>query len=77
MIILSPKKIILGGGVMNQKTVFSSIFKYLPELVNQYVVLPDLSDYIVSPGLRNDAGITGALLLAQQALQEEKKVRLG
>ena len=62
---------------MNQKTVFSSIFKYLPELVNQYVVLPDLSDYIVSPGLRNDAGITGALLLAQQALQEEKKVRLG
>jgi len=77
IIILSPKKIILGGGVMNQKTVFSSIFKYLPELVNQYVVLPDLSDYIVSPGLRNDAGITGALLLAQQALQEEKKVRLG
>lgn len=67
ILILSPKKIILGGGVMNQKQVFSSIYKYLPELLNEYVSLPLLSDYIVSPGLGNNAGITGSLLLAQQA----------
>jgi fructokinase len=70
ILILSPKKIILGGGVMKQKQVFSSIYKYLPELINDYVVLPELSDYIVSPGLGDDAGITGALLLAYQAQQE-------
>ncbi|WHY85708.1 ROK family protein [Neobacillus novalis] len=67
ILILSPKKIILGGGVMNQKHVFTSIYKYLPELIHGYVSLPELSDYIVSPGLGDAAGITGALILAQQA----------
>ncbi|MBM7651828.1 ROK family protein [Neobacillus cucumis] len=75
ILILSPKKIILGGGVMNQKQVFSYIYKFLPELVNQYVSLPELSGYIVSPGLGDDAGITGSLLLAYQALQNEKSYK--
>ncbi|MDR4949056.1 ROK family protein [Neobacillus cucumis] len=75
ILILSPKKIILGGGVMNQKQVFSYIYKFLPELINQYVSLPDLTDYIVSPGLGDDAGITGSLLLAYQALQNEKSYK--
>ncbi|MDP4083197.1 MAG: ROK family protein [Bacillota bacterium] len=73
MLILSPKKIILGGGVMNQKQVFTSIYKYLPELINGYISLPELSDYIVSPGLGDNAGIIGALLLANQAFQEENR----
>ena len=72
ILILSPKKIILGGGVMNQKQVFPSIYQYLEEFLRDYVSLPDLSEYIVSPGLGNDAGITGALLLAYQALTSEQ-----
>lgn len=68
VLILSPKKIILGGGVMHQKQVFHSIYKYLKELLNDYVTLPELEHYIVSPGLGDNAGITGSLLLAQQAL---------
>ncbi|MDQ6594986.1 ROK family protein [Bacillus salipaludis] len=71
ILILSPKKIILGGGVMNQKQVFSSIYQYLPDFLNEYVGLPELCDYIVRPGLGDAAGITGSLLLAHQALQEE------
>ncbi|KAF0819674.1 MULTISPECIES: ROK family protein [unclassified Cytobacillus] len=71
ILILSPKKIILGGGVMNQSQVFSSIYKYLPELLKEYVSLPELSDYIVSPGLGDRAGITGSLLLAKRALIEQ------
>jgi fructokinase len=71
VLILSPKKIILGGGVSHQEQVFASINKYLPELINGYVSLPELSQYIVMPGLGDDAGITGALMLAQQALQEK------
>ncbi|MCM2535877.1 ROK family protein [Neobacillus pocheonensis] len=70
ILILSPKKIILGGGVMKQEQVFTAIYNYLQELVNHYVELPELSTYIVSPGLGDDAGITGSLLLAHQALQE-------
>jgi fructokinase len=69
ILILSPKKIILGGGVMNQEQVFPFIYKHLTELVNEYVALPELSSYIVRPGLGDNAGITGSLLLAHQALQ--------
>lgn len=72
ILILSPKKIILGGGVMNQTQVFTSIYKYLPELLKDYVALPELSSYIVSPGLGDRAGITGSLLLANQALTEKE-----
>jgi fructokinase len=70
MLILSPKKVILGGGIMHQKQLFSSIYKNLKEIIADYIILPELSDYIVSPGLGDDAGITGSLMLAQQSLQE-------
>ncbi|MCM3670915.1 ROK family protein [Mesobacillus maritimus] len=70
ILILSPKKIILGGGVMKQKQVFTNIRKYLVELLNDYVTLPDLHSYIVSPGLGDDAGITGALMLAREAAEK-------
>ncbi|MGD6875715.1 ROK family protein [Bacillus infantis] len=69
ILILSPKKIILGGGVMNQSQVFDSIYKNLPELMKDYVGLPELTGYIVKPGLGDRAGITGALLLAREAGQ--------
>jgi fructokinase len=74
VLILSPEKIILGGGVMNQKQVFPYLYQSLQEFLNEYVELPELSDYIVSPGLGNDAGITGAIILAQQALQEDGSI---
>lgn len=68
ILILSPKKIILGGGVMNQKQVFSYIHKYLQEFLKDYVKLPELAEYIVAPGLGDNAGIIGSLLLAKNAL---------
>jgi fructokinase len=71
VLILSPKKIILGGGVMHQEQVFPSIYKHLKALLNDYVTLPELSEYIVRPGLGDNAGIMGALLLAQQAIEEK------
>ncbi|TDL73726.1 ROK family protein [Rhodococcus qingshengii] len=70
VLILSPKKIILGGGVMHQTQLFPAIHKYLKEFVADYVSLPELSHYIVSPGLGDHAGITGSLMLAKRALQE-------
>ena len=73
ILILSPKKIILGGGVMKQKHVFPIIYDHLKKLLNQYVVLPELGasidSYIVSPGLGDNAGVVGSLLLADQAIQ--------
>ena len=76
-LILAPKKIILGGGVMKQKQVFSFIYDHLKRLINDYVSFPygteELDQYIVAPGLKDNAGIIGALLLGKQAYQEEMK----
>jgi fructokinase len=73
ILILSPKKIILGGGVMKQERIFPSIYKNLKELMNDYIQLSELStdieNYIVRPRLENNAGIVGSLFLAKQALE--------
>ncbi len=71
IVIISPKKIILGGGVMKQKQIFPIIYKHLEKMINGYVDLPPLEDYIVSPGLRDNAGITGSLMLAHEAYEDE------
>ncbi|WRK51847.1 ROK family protein [Coprobacillaceae bacterium CR2/5/TPMF4] len=76
MLVLSPKKIILGGGVSKQKQMFPMIFKYLREFLNGYIqkdeILTDkIEDYIVSPALGDNAGVCGALALAKQALSKK------
>lgn len=69
----SPEKIILGGGVMQQKHLFPMIRRKTQELLNGYVqhkaVLEHIDEYIVEPGLGTKSGATGALLLAQEALR--------
>lgn len=67
-LILSPEKIILGGGVMKQKQLYPLIRQEFKKLLNGYVEIPDLDEYIVSPGLGDDAGITGSLILAKNEL---------
>ncbi|CAM4129881.1 ROK family protein [Lederbergia lenta] len=75
ILIVSPKKIIMGGGVMKQAQIFSLVHKQLQELLNGYVAMPQISErineYIVPPALGDDAGITGALMLAKQALESK------
>ena len=70
----SPEKIILGGGVMQQKHLFPLIRRKTLALLNGYVqakeILENIDSYIVEPGLGTKSGATGALLLAQQALQK-------
>ena len=70
----SPEKIILGGGVMQQKHLFPLIRQKTMDLLNGYVqaaeILQHIDSYIVEPGLGTRSGATGALLLAQQALKK-------
>lgn len=72
---LSPKKIILGGGVMKQRQLFPMIHRYTLEFLNGYIqkdeLLNDIENYIVSPGLEDNAGICGALALAKLAIDEK------
>jgi fructokinase len=70
--ILSPQRIILGGGVMQRQRLFGLINKELSLMLNRYIKTPELNeglfDYIVSPGLGHRAGVLGALVLAERAL---------
>ncbi|MDQ0218111.1 ROK family protein [Peribacillus cavernae] len=71
ILILSPERIILGGGVMKQLQLFPLIRKRVQELLNGYVhhaaILSSINEYIVPPGLGDNAGISGALALANKA----------
>jgi len=64
-LILSPEKMILGGGVMSQKYLFPMIREELKKLINGYVTLPDLESFIVPPKLGTNAATIGCLILAR------------
>jgi fructokinase len=67
---LSPKKIILGGGVMQRESLFPKVQRRVRELLNGYVsskeILEEIEDYIVPPALGNQSGSLGAIALAMQ-----------
>ena len=69
--ILSPQRVILGGGVMEQAHLFPKVRRQVREILNGYiqarVILEDMDNYIVPPGLGNRAGVLGAVALAQRA----------
>jgi fructokinase len=72
IVTLSPQKIILGGGVVQQAHMLPRIRNKVQQHLNGYVQSPYLNEwieqYIVLPGLGQRAGVLGALALAQQAL---------
>ena len=67
---LSPERIILGGGVMNQKQLFPLVRERFAELLNRYIKtkqLESLDSFIVPAGLNGDQGIIGCICLAVAA----------
>jgi len=71
ILVLSPKRIILGGGVMSRSFLYPKIRSRVLELLNGYVahltVTENIDEYIVPPGLGNLSGVMGAIALAQTA----------
>jgi fructokinase len=67
---LSPKKIILGGGVMQRGFLFPKVRRRVRELLHGYVsskvILENIETYILPPGLGNQSGSLGAIALAMQ-----------
>jgi fructokinase len=67
----SPERIILGGGVMQQKHLFPLIREKTRNYLNDYIqadaILHHMDEYIVPAGLGNRAGIFGAIALAKSS----------
>ncbi len=71
IMILSPQKIILGGGVMHQEQLFPLIRSKVKEFIGGYLNTPELNDldnYIVPASLGGDQGIMGCIKLGLDAL---------
>jgi fructokinase len=71
--ILSPQRIVIGGGVAQQSHLFPLIHQKVQAVLNGYISSPQIlewiADYIVPPALGGRAGVLGALALAEQAFQ--------
>lgn len=73
IMVVSPQRFILGGGVMHQKQLFPLIRRKVVENVNGYIRTPEMADmdtYIVPAERKDDQGILGALRLAQMAVEQ-------
>lgn len=70
---LSPQRIILGGGVMEQPQLFPLVRQKTLEYLNGYVqspiILEQIDSYIVPPGLGNRAGVAGAIALGMAMIE--------
>jgi fructokinase len=71
--LLSPQRIIIGGGVAKQPTLLPLVRQRMSALLDGYLRAPELTEpravdgYIVPPHLGGDAGVIGAIELAWDA----------
>ena len=75
IMILSPQRIICGGGVMHQDCLQPMTRKNVAEMVNGYIKgkgMDDLENYIVGVSLNDNQGAMGAVKLAMDALAEKE-----
>jgi fructokinase len=69
---ISPQRIILGGGIMQQTALFHMVRRNVQQLLNGYVQVPaileQIDQYIVPAALGNRAGVLGAIALAKKTI---------
>ena len=67
ILILSPNKIVLGGGVMNLENLIIDIRSNVKKILNGYILKKDFNEninkYIVLPKLGEKSGIFGGFAL--------------
>jgi fructokinase len=69
--VISPERVVLGGGVMSEPKLLPLIHGEVSALLNGYLDTPAISDgiasYITLPQLGSRAGVLGAIALAETA----------
>ena len=77
---VSPQRIVMGGGVMSQVRLLPLIRTRLLHWLGGYVdrseILSDIDRYVVAPELGDDAGVSGALVLALDAVEGPRQPQL-
>lgn len=80
VLLASPERIVLSGGVMLRKTLFPKIRKAVQAQLNGYIQMPQLTtqqgidEFITPSRWGNKAGLVGALTLSQQALSTRREL---
>jgi fructokinase len=71
---MSPQRVVLGGGVMQQAHLLPIIRQQVRHLLNGYIqspaILERIDEYLVAPGLGEHAGVLGAIALAERAAEQ-------
>lgn len=62
-LVLSPERIILGGGVMKQESLYPLIRGKVRELMNNYIEIETRPHFITAPELADEQGVKGAISL--------------
>ena len=75
--VLSPERIVIGGGVMRRHGLLQLVQREVLKLLNGYLdataVRAEISDYLAPPGLGSRAGVLGAIALAETAAAVSRK----
>jgi fructokinase len=70
--VLSPERVVIGGGVMNRPGLLESVQGEIVALMNGYLGAAvrgdNILDFVTSPALGPRSGVLGALALAESAL---------
>ncbi len=74
VLIASPERVIVGGGVMEQARLLPMVRRHVRRLLAGYLEAPalnaEIEHYLVAPGLGDRAGVLGAIALAQDLAGE-------
>jgi fructokinase len=66
--VISPRRVILGGGVLKQPRLFPLVREKVRQILNGYIqsslIIKSTDQYLVPPGLGDYAGVLGAVALA-------------
>ncbi|MFR8033685.1 MAG: ROK family protein [Lachnospiraceae bacterium] len=75
ILVLSPQRIVLGGGVMHQEQLLPLVKDEVKKQLNGYIETKEmehLDDYIVLPSLNDNQGILGAIRLALDEMERDE-----
>jgi fructokinase len=74
--VLSPRRIVIGGGVLQHAPLLPRVRRRVVELLAGYIrareLLEDADRFIVPPALGAEAGVAGGLALAQAAIRRDR-----